>query len=179
MMQVWQEIRNLQNEVRRLRGQIGATHVGNKINASSITGVVPVGGISEIDHLIATVMALPYSDLTIATGAVTITKSHHRIDTEGAASSDDLDTISGAESNQLLILRPVNGARTVVIKHNTGNIMCMGEADISLETQQDWVWLLYDPVATKWYAQAGGGGIGFAQFYIPFGSDADGQDFTP
>lgn len=179
VQQLFSDVQNLKNEVRRLRGIIAATHVGNFINASAITGVVSTGGVSEVSHLIATILAMTPSDLTIAAGEITVTRSHHRVDTQASAASDDLDTINGGTANQVLILRPVNDGRTIVIKHNTGNILCVGNADIELDDKQDFAILLYDPVATTWYAQLGGVGVSSAQFYIPFGSDAEGQDFAP
>jgi hypothetical protein len=60
--------------------------------------------------------------LTIATGAITVTQSHHRVDTESAAASDDLDTISGGNTGDVLFLSPENAARVTTIKHGTGNI---------------------------------------------------------
>lgn len=72
------------------------------------------------------------ADLTIASGVITVTHSYHRVDTQGGAATDDLDTINGGVEGQKLILRTVTGARDVVIKHNTGNIFLKGAADITL-----------------------------------------------
>ena len=66
------------------------------------------------------------SELTIASGTVTITQSLHRIDTEGDAAIDELDTISGSADGKLLAIRAEHADRTVVIKHNTGNIYTDG-----------------------------------------------------
>lgn len=57
------------------------------------------------------------SELTIATGAVTATRSYHTIDTEGDVASDDLDTISGLGDGELLLIRPESAARTIVLRH--------------------------------------------------------------
>jgi hypothetical protein len=44
------------------------------------------------------------TELTIATGAITVTQSQHTVDTEADAASDDLDTISGGTAGR----RPVS-----------------------------------------------------------------------
>lgn len=73
------------------------------------------------------------SELTIASGAVTATKSHHKIDTESDAATDDLDTISGGSEGDFLVIEAANAARTVVVKHATGNIYTFSGADITLD----------------------------------------------
>ena len=98
------------------------------------------------------------TDLTIATGAITITQSHHRVDTEAAAASDDLDTINGTTANRFLILHAVHDARTVVIKHGTGNVQCVGNADITLDDDHDFAILIYNSALTAWMALMGGAG---------------------
>lgn len=90
------------------------------------------------------------TELTIATGAVTATKTYHTIDTEGDAASDDLDTISGGRAGQLLVVQANNGARTVVLKDGTGNLKLSG--DISLDNNEDTATLISD--GTNWYLLA-------------------------
>src|SRR5574341_2447950 len=98
------------------------------------------------------------TDLTIATGAITITQSHHRVDTEASAASDDLDTINGTSANRLLILHAVHDARSVVLKHGTGNIQCVGNADITLDDDHDFAILIYNSTLSAWMALMGGAG---------------------
>ena len=62
------------------------------------------------------------TELTISSGAVTATQGHHSVDTEADASTDDLDTINGLDSNDLLLLFAADGARTVRIRNGAGNI---------------------------------------------------------
>lgn len=88
------------------------------------------------------------TELTISTGAVTITEAFHIIDTESDDASDDLDTISGGTAQDVLVIRAANDARTVVVKHNTGNIWLKGKRDLVLDDIQDAVILIYD--GTKW-----------------------------
>lgn len=87
--------------------------------------------------------------LAIAEGVLTITGSHHAVDVEdGAASSDDLDTITGGEEGQLVVLRPYSDARSIVVKHGTGNIECPQGVDITLAEDDDVVVLV--KCASKW-----------------------------
>ena len=89
------------------------------------------------------------TELTISSGAVTATQSHHTVDTEAAASSADLDTITAAgTAGEVLFLKAQDGARSVVLKHGTGNLLCIGNADITLDDVQDMALCVYD--GTNW-----------------------------
>lgn len=103
------------------------------------------------------------TELTIATGAITVTQTVHTVDTEADAASDDLDTINGLSDGQQVILRPANDARSVVVKHNTGNILCVGNADFTLDDQHDFVVGFYVGALSKvicMFGAGGGGGSG-------------------
>jgi hypothetical protein len=86
------------------------------------------------------------SELTIASGVITVTHSYHKIDTEGDASSDDLDTINGGATGQMLLITAQSGSRTIVAKDGTGNLRLNG--DFSLDHGQDALLLMY--VSTFW-----------------------------
>lgn len=99
--------------------------------------------------------------LTIASGVITVTQLVHTVETQSAASSDDLDTINGGSADQLLILRPFSGSHDVVLKHATGNIQCPGQSDITLAEADDYAILVYSGsnwavVATKLKAASTG-----------------------
>lgn len=106
--------------------------------------------------------------LTIASGAITATQGSHIVDTEGAAASDDLDTMAGGTAEETVLLRPASGARTVVIKHSIGanGFACPSGRDISLADANDWALCAYN--GTQWTVLAfntlakGGGGLGSA-----------------
>ena len=85
------------------------------------------------------------TEKTIASGVITADKSHHLIDTENDDPTDDLDTINGASlvDGYILVLRPANSGRTVVVKDGTGNIFLAGSADFSMDTTRDTILLLY------------------------------------
>lgn len=91
------------------------------------------------------------TELTISSGVITPTNMHHSVDTESDAASDDLDTITAPASFplfNLLIIRPADDARSVVVKHNVGNIILSGGADITLDDVTDHLLLFYD--GTQW-----------------------------
>ena len=84
--------------------------------------------------------------LTIATGAVTATTSFHAIDTEAAGATDDLDTISGGQTGQVLYIHAANGARDVVAKDGTGNLKLA--SDFTMNNTEDMLTLIFD--GTNW-----------------------------
>ena len=90
------------------------------------------------------------TELTIAGGVVTATQNYHKIDTQGDDTTDDLDTINGFTTGLFIVLRNVADARNVVIKHNTGNILCAGTGDITLDTTSDIAFGVYDNGQSKW-----------------------------
>lgn len=81
------------------------------------------------------------SSLTIATGAVTVAAANEApivaqaIDTEGAAATDDLDTLSGLRAGQIAILASVSNSRLVVAKDGTGNLKLTGDC-VLFDTEQ-------------------------------------------
>lgn len=89
-------------------------------------------------------------ELTISSGAITVTGAFHSIDTESDAATDDLDTINGGNDGQLLIVRAENDARDVVLKDGTGNIETPDGEDITLDNQHKVVGLIYDNTLSKW-----------------------------
>lgn len=75
----------------------------------------------------------------IASDTITITRSYHFVDTEGGAATDNLSTINGGETGNILILRTTNSARDVTLKDGTGNLLLAG--DCVLDNIQDTVTL--------------------------------------
>lgn len=93
--------------------------------------------------------------LTIASGVVTATGSKHLLETEGAAATDDLDTINGGADGMRIVVGSVADARNIIIKHNTGNIYNPAGVDMVLETTNDKVEAIYDSTLTKWFVLGG------------------------
>lgn len=92
------------------------------------------------------------TELTISSGAITVTGSYHTVDTEADAASDDLETINGGTNGQLLFLRAANTARTVYIRNNTGSAPKIQNqyGDFALDNTEKAVVMLYD--GTNWLA---------------------------
>jgi hypothetical protein len=149
--------------------------VGDALTAAVLNGVY-----SDLDSGITTVssavnnaidgttaitqLRLGTSALTIAAGAVTVTRSRHTVDTEGGAAADDLDTINGGTDGDMLEISLANAARVVTIRHNVGNIRTVSGGNIVMEANQV-VQLRY--LGTVWVVLAEGGllvrnGIGAA-----------------
>lgn len=109
------------------------------------------------------------SELTIASGAITVTQGAHTVDTESDAASDNLDTISGTVAEGLYLLRPASAARTVVLRDasvGSGNVYTPGQQSISLAEATDFALIYSDgtnAVVAAYRTQAlGGGGLGAA-----------------
>lgn len=83
------------------------------------------------------------TELTISTGAITQTQSWHTIDTEGAAATDDLDTITIATDINVLFIRLANNARVVTLKHGTGNLSLPSSTDVTMISNTVYI-LIYD-----------------------------------
>lgn len=91
--------------------------------------------------------------LTIASGSVTPTQNYHLIDTEGTTDTDDLDTIVATSTDiraRVLFIRPAHTDRTIVIKHNTGNIYTATALDVTLDETYKYAILIYDSALARW-----------------------------
>lgn len=86
---------------------------------------------------------------TIAGGAFTATSNYHRVDTEGAAATDDLDTINGGVVGMLLVLQSQANTRVVTVRDNAGNIQLAGSANFALNNIFDKLMLIYTP-GNRW-----------------------------
>ena len=91
---------------------------------------------------------------TISAGSITITNSFVTVLGQGGV-SDDLDTVGvtgGAVfDGDFLILMAESDTQTITIKHGTGNIKCVGGADIVLDDLGDFAILVR--LGTTWYAK--------------------------
>lgn len=88
-------------------------------------GITVSGGVTSLGS---------FTNLDISSGAITITSSTHRVDTESGAASDDLDTINGGTDGSVLYLRTNLDTRDVTVKDATGNIYLAG--DFALNNSQ-------------------------------------------
>jgi hypothetical protein len=95
-------------------------------------------GLQFENNITSVAMAFSTRTVTIATGAITVLADWHWVDTEGAAATDDLDTINGGYEGRRIVLYAANNARDVVVKDGTGNLRLAGDftlthADDSIE----------------------------------------------
>jgi len=72
-----------------------------------------------------------WSTKTIASGVLTVTTSRHKVDTQGAAATDDLDTLTGLNDGGFLILTAVSAARVVTAKDGTGNLRLASDCPLA------------------------------------------------
>jgi len=75
----------------------------------------------------------PGTTLALASNAITVTDSYHRIDTEGAAATDQLDTINGGSDGDLLILQATAAGRVITARHQTGNLFLQGGNNLAMD----------------------------------------------
>lgn len=96
-------------------------------------------------------LALPSGGtLTIASDTITVGAfSRYSVDTEAAASSDNLTTINGGTAGQILLLSCVNAARTVQLVDGSG-IRLVGSANFTLNHDED-IALLYAVNSSVWF----------------------------
>ena len=136
----------------------GADRVG--IGTASPAQLLDVNGTA----IIQTLMTDASTELTIATGAVTVTQTFHRVDTESDAASDDLTTINGGADGQFLVIRAENASRDVVIT-TAGNITTSDGNNVALDELYKFLLLIYDGNRSKWNVVGGGGGGGSGSYY--------------
>lgn len=126
------------------------------VNIETELGTDPAGSMTDIKSRLVVSLAADgdlalagVSNLTITSGEITVTGNRHTVDTEASAASDDLDTINGGSAGFVVFLRSYAAARDVVIKHNTGNILCPGGSDITLADLNEYVIGIYDSGQSK------------------------------
>lgn len=87
--------------------------------------------------------------VTIGSGAITVTRSYHLVDSLGAAgSTTDLLTVNGGMVGQLLVLMRTN-AKKIKLKDGSGNLRIAG--DFTIDSDFDTITLLY--TGTVWVEQ--------------------------
>lgn len=105
------------------RAGVGVTAV---MTADSSGIVISDGGIS-VDGFIRP----GGSAQTISGGVITATTTQTTVDTQAAAATDDLDTINGGTTGDIIIIHTINSAHDVVIRDGVGNISCPANRTLS------------------------------------------------
>ena len=80
------------------------------------------------------------STLTIAAGEITVVESYHRVDTQGGAGTDNLDTINGGSNGDILVLRSIDSTRDVTLRDGVDNLRLAG--NFTLASVQDVITLI-------------------------------------
>lgn len=97
------------------------------------------------------------SEVTISGGEIDLARDTLRVDTEGNAAADDLDTINGGQEGMLTFLRAENIARIVTVRHGAGNIQLPGGLDFALDDAAKLLPLFFN--GTNWAGFGGGAGV--------------------
>ena len=87
------------------------------------------------------------SELTVATGVVTATRSYHLIDTQDDDATDDLVTINGGVLGDRLVLQSIDSGRDTTLKDGSGNLRLAG--DFVLDNIEDRIELIHD--GSNWH----------------------------
>ena len=124
-------------------------YIFDATTGSTVTNVRYIGNSHGSDEVNGIVRS-DITELNIASGVVTVTGGFHKIDTESAAATDDLDTINGGQDGQILVLRDAFSSRDVTYKHGTGNLVLAGGADFTATTTTNTLTLIYDGDSSQW-----------------------------
>ena len=114
----------------------------------------------------AIIKLLTATELTLSSDAITITQGNHKLQPQ-TGTTDNLSTINGTTQGQFGILYVSDfGTDTITIKHNVGNILCLGGTDIALSNGC----VFWYSNGTKVFIAGGGSGGGL--------TDGDKGDIT-
>jgi hypothetical protein len=98
--------------------------------------------------LVNSKVQIDQTELVVASGVVTITRGYHSLDTEGGASTDNLDTINGGVDGQILVLRSNNAARDTTLTES-GNLK-LSSTTMVLDDPKDTIMLIYQGGGNYW-----------------------------
>jgi hypothetical protein len=115
----------------------GGIIVGDGSSSPGAEGLLVEGSLSVAPRL-----------YTIASGAISLQTSNAFVDTESGAAIDELASIEGGVSGQVLFLKAAKTGRTVVIKDGIRNIQ--GSGDCTLDSNLDVAHLLFDSALNLW-----------------------------
>lgn len=120
--------------------------------SSTVTNGVDQADASQYNNLRTDALRLLATNsqaVTLSGGAITVSGSYGRyvVDTEGGASADDLDTISGGTAGDMIVLTAANASRVPRIRSGADNIVTADGSHFKLRTTEALV-LLYN--GTNW-----------------------------
>lgn len=117
-------------------GTPGASLVGI-VDAEALYAATEVAG--ALTEIRTTIQSKAATELTIAADTITLTQTYHTIDTEGDAASDDLSSVNGITDGAVYFFRNAAVGRAVVFKSGVDDIICSGNADITMTAAGDTV----------------------------------------
>lgn len=138
--------------------QVVLGQVLSPVSVTSTTSLVSNGSGNPTNTFVYRSIPLKQT-VVIASGAIAVRDNkveRVRVDTEGGAATDDLDTITPGIDGQQIRLETVANARDVVVKHGTGNIRLNGGADFTLATVNMSLTLEYKSSISAWAEVARG-----------------------
>jgi hypothetical protein len=114
-------------------------------------GTSQFGGqiVADGGMLVNSKIQVDQTELVISSGVVTVTRGYHSLDTEGSASTDDLDTINGGVDGMLLVLRSNNSTRDTTLTES-GNIKLVNTDEFTLTDPKDTIMLIYQGGGSYW-----------------------------
>jgi hypothetical protein len=139
--------------------EINLWHDGTDFRIHSVSGTtnLRVSGMDlQVDEDVQIDKILQHTDseLTIASGAITVTGSKHRVDTEADAATDDLDTINGWKgTGHILYLTSAASTRDTTVRDQSvsgGNIELDGATSFTFTNARDILVLMYLNGPAKW-----------------------------
>lgn len=124
----------------------------NISNADRRSCVISTEDGSRLSGLSLPLTTVAASRFIISSGAISVDLRYSSmlVDTEGNASTDDLDTINNGTNGKIIIISPF-ASRDVVVKHNTGNIRLKDGLDVTLTGSNDSMMLYYNSNSGNWH----------------------------
>ena len=145
-----EDVNELQTAIEAIETELGTDPAGSCTDLKTrLAHSINNAGMLEFDDA---------TELTISSGAITVTQNFHKVDTEADASTDYLDTINGGTAGMFLLIRTVSDSRDITIRHYQDNIYCAGGDDITLGLLNEFAFGVYDNSESMWMLAKGSGG---------------------
>lgn len=124
---------------------IGGGYGSSGVSISS-AGNIQANGNMTVDGLLS--LTRSPSPATISAGTLTVANSYTRVETEGAAATDDVDNIAGLTEPSIVIFRSTSYTRDPTFRHNaggTGNLRMIGGTNKTLVNTSGRIAFFFDP----------------------------------
>ena len=134
--------------------QVGSIVDSGNDFSRNLTGTRSLNGVYSFNdtEVTANLVKTKGDTLEISSGNITVTNSFHIIDTEAAAATDDLNSITAGQDGQELTLRTVTGTRVVTI--NEGTTLKLSGTSFVMDGAFDTISFIYDEDIPAWLETA-------------------------